>query len=255
MTPRTTSFFAAAAVLVALTGLVIATTESSDARRLPGASTKPRKFGILRLNKKKQFPASVIPKVKRARFADRVGGKSAKQLTASCGETTVDIGTYCVMSNPYPLEAGEVGKNNYFFATRKCAQLGGYLPSAAELIGAADRVRLASRVDDDELNASTDVDNTDGLKDRREMSSTLTTTASGSRAAGSEGVSDLSRGDPRTGEPNPVPQPANPSPDTLQYVTVYDNRDFGGFAGSKPVGSAEIFRCAFQKAQGGAGDL
>ena len=76
------------------------------------------------------------------------------------------------------------------------------------------------------------------------MSSTLTTTASGSRAAGSQGVSEGSRGNPRTGEPNPNPVPANPSPETLQYVTVYDNGNRGGFAGSKPVAQAETFRCA-----------
>jgi len=38
--------------------------------------------------------------------------------------------------------------------------------------------------------------------------------------------------------------PANPSPETLQYVTVYDNGNRGGFAGSKPVAQAETFRCA-----------
>ncbi len=69
-------------------------------------------------------------------------------------------------------------------------------------------------------------------------------------AAGSQGVSDGSRGDPRAGEPDPAPQPANPAPETLQYVTVYDNGDKGGFAGSRPVSQPEQFRCAFDKAQG-----
>ena len=52
------------------------------------------------------------------------------------------------------------------------------------------------------------------------------------------------------GEPDPVPLSANPQPETLQYVTVFDNRDKGGFAGAKPVGQAEAFRCAFDKRQG-----
>jgi hypothetical protein len=47
-----------------------------------------------------------------------------------------------------------------------------------------------------------------------------------------------------------VPQPAAPLPETLQYVTVYDNRDAGGFAGSRPVGQPEQFRCAFDRKQG-----
>ena len=96
--------------------------------------------------------------------------------------------------------------------SQKCLDLGGYLPTAAQLIGAASRVKLTSVVGDSEVTASTDVDASDGLKDRREMSATLTTTASGSRAAGSQGVSEEARGDPRAGEPDPIPQPANPSP-------------------------------------------
>ena len=55
---------------------------------------------------------------------------------------------------------------------------------------------------------------------------------------------------PVTGEPDPVPLPANPTPQSLQYVTVYDNHDKGGFAGSKPVSAPETFRCGFIKAQG-----
>ena len=63
-------------------------------------------------------------------------------------------------------------------------------------------------------------------------------------------MSEGSKGDPKAGEPDPVPLPANPSPQSLQYVTVYDNHDKGGFAGSKPVGQPENFRCGFNKQQG-----
>ena len=82
------------------------------------------------------------------------------------------------------------------------------------------------------------------------MSATLVTTAAGSDAAGSEGVSVGSTGDPRTGEPNPVPLPAVPAPSTLQYVTVYSNGTKGGFAGSEPVSQPENFRCAFNEKPG-----
>ena len=67
------------------------------------------------------------------------------------------------------------------------------------------------------------------------MSSTLVTTEAGSAAAGSEGVSEGATGDPRQGQANPLPLPANPLPESLQYVTVYDNANKGGFAGSEPV--------------------
>jgi hypothetical protein len=237
---RATNLVAWAALLVAMGAFVLAGIGESDAaKRLPGPSVKPKKFGILRLNRKKKFPRSVLP----------------AGVFARCSPETVKIGTVCMMTNPYPLEKDEIGKNDYFFASKKCASLGGYLPTAAQLIGAANRVKLAGRVDDNEVTASTDIDPTDGLKDRREMSSSLTTTASGGRAAGSMGVSDVSRGDPKAGEPDPIPLPADPYPETLQYITVYDNGNLGGFAGAKPVGQAENFRCAFNFVQGRHGEL
>lgn len=238
--PRATNRVAWAALVLALAAVVFSGAGASLAAKvLPGPSVKPQKFGVLRLNAKKKFPASVLP----------------NSVFDHCSPETVKIGTVCMMTNPYPLEKSEIGKNDYFFATQKCASLGGYLPTAAQLIGAAKRVKLAGRVDDNEVTASTDVDATDGLKDKREMSSTLTTTASGGRAAGSMGVSDVSRGDPKAGEPDPIPVAADPAPETLQYVTVYDNGNHGGFAGGKPVGQPENFRCAFNFAQGHAGEL
>ncbi len=238
--PRTLGLVAWSALALSVGALVMSGAgESIAAKILPGPSLTPKKFGILRLNKKKKFPTSVLP----SKVFDR------------CSPETVRIGTVCMMTSPYPLEKDDVGKNDFFFATQKCAELGGYLPTAAQLIGAAPRVKLAGRVDDNEVTASTDVDATDGLKDRREMSATLTTTASGGRAAGSQGVSEGSRGDPKAGEPDPIPVPADPAPETLQYVTVYDNGDHGGFAGGKPVGQPENFRCAFNRAQGNAGAL
>ncbi|HEX5983763.1 MAG TPA: hypothetical protein VFY69_06090 [Solirubrobacterales bacterium] len=237
---RSTNLVAWAALVLALAAFVFSGAGGAIAAKvLPGPSLKPKKFGILRLNAKRKFPASVLP----------------KSVFARCSPETVKIGTVCMMTNPYPLEKDEIGVNDYFFATQKCASLGGYLPTAAQLIGAAKRVKLAGRVDDNEVTASTDIDPTDGLKDRREMSATLTTTASGGRAAGSMGVSDVSRGDPKAGEPDPIPLPADPSPETLHYVTVYDNGNRGGFAGGKPVGQPENFRCAFNFTQGRAGEL
>jgi hypothetical protein len=247
-----------AALALALLALVFSWTGAADAARkkFTGAgSTKPKPYGLLRLDKKGRFPAKAIPKVRAARRADRLGGRTARQLTDTCDAQTVDLGTWCLQASPYPVPNEDVGKNDYFYAGQACVEAGGFLPTAAQLIGAAARVKLSSTIDDEELTASVDNDATDGLKDRREMSGTLVTTQAGSSAAGSEGVSDGAKGDPKAGEPDPVPQPANPSPETLQYVTVYDNRDRGGFAGSKPVGQPEAFRCGFSKAQGSGAQL
>jgi hypothetical protein len=128
--------------------------------------------------------------------------------------------------------AADTNMNNYFWASQTCVEHGGYLPTAAQLIGAAKRVVLESTITDSPLTATIDEDPSTGLKDQREMSATLITTAAGSDAAGSEGVSVGSTGNPRTGEPNPVPEPADPAPATLQYVTVYSNGTKGGFAGA-----------------------
>jgi hypothetical protein len=209
-------------------------------------SSKPLPNGLLVLGKNRKFPASAIPTVSNT---SRVGGLTVDGLFA-CPPNDVDMGTWCLMTSPYPLTNRQVGLNNYFWASQACARLGGFLPTAAQLIGAADRVKLDSTIHDSPLTATVQLDPSVGLKDQREMSASLVTTAAGSNAAGSEGVSPGSTGNPRTGEPNPVPLPAVPQPATLQYVTVYSNGTHGGFAGSEPVSQPENFRCASMKAPG-----
>ena len=177
-------------------------------------------------------------------------GETAQQLAGTCPPATVEIGTWCLDTAPYPLTNAQAGKNNYLFASKACEAEGGWLPSASELLGAADRVKLESTIHDSPLTATVDQDPSRGLKDEREMSSTLVTTEAGSAAAGFEGVSEGATGNPRQGQPNPQPLPANPLPESLQYVTVYDNANNGGFAGSEPVADPENFRCAFAKAPG-----
>lgn len=242
-----------AALLVSLLALVFAMTSVAGAGRTPASVAKQRgsKAGALvRLDRHGKIPAKLLPVVPHAKRADLLGHSTADDLTGSCAPTQVDLGTWCLDASPYPLDNSEVGKNDYAFATQKCVELGGYLPSAAQLIGAAAHVKLASTIDDSQLSALIDIDPTDGTKDKREMSATLVTTAGGSSAAGSEGVTVGSRGDPKQGEPDPVPMPANPFPETLQYVDVYDNHDHGGFAGSQPVSQPQIFRCAYDKLEG-----
>ncbi|HST55767.1 MAG TPA: hypothetical protein VLJ42_07715 [Solirubrobacteraceae bacterium] len=243
-----------AALVLSMLALVLSMTGLADAARHAAAkliaghhvSTKPYAGGVLLLGKNRKFPAAAIPTVKNS---SEVGGMTVDQL-ASCPPTTVDLGSWCLMTAPYPLTNAQVGQNNYFFATQECVKLGGYLPTAAQLIGAAARVKLESTIHDSQVTATVQLDPSRGLKDQREMSATLVTTAAGSGAAGSEGVSQGSTGDPRQGEPNPAPLPANPQPQTLQYVTVYDNSQKGGFAGSEPVSAPENFRCAFDQTPG-----
>ena len=241
-----------AALATSVIALVVSASGIAGAAKHAARQRGPRAGQVVKLGKGAKIPATLLPIVAHARNADRIGGQSAASLNPSCSPTTVDLGTWCLMAAPYPLTNDQVGKNNYFFATQACVALGGYLPTAAQLIGAANRVKLDSTIHDSQLTATVQIDKTRGLKDQREMSATLVTTAAGSDAAGSEGVSVGSTGDPRQGEPNPTPFPANPQPETLQYVTVYDNGNAGGFAGSEPVSRPENFRCAFDKIPGAA---
>lgn len=243
------------ALIVALVALVFSTTGLADAARHAvisavgghSVSTKPHAGGLLLLGKNRKFPASAIPTV---RNANRISGKTAAQLTGTCPPATVDLGTWCLDSAPYPLSNTQVGQNNFIFASKACEAEGGWLPTAAQLLGGANRVRLESTIHDSPLTATVPLDPSRGLLDQREMSSTLITTTAGSAAAGSEGVSEGSTGNPRQGQANPIPLPANPVPQTLQYVTVFSNGQKGGFAGSEPVGQPENFRCAFNKSPG-----
>jgi hypothetical protein len=243
------------ALVISLIALVFSTTGLADAARhalvsaIAGhpVSSKPYPGGVLLLGHNRKFPAAAIPTVKNA---SRVDNLTAEQLAGTCPPATVDLGTWCLDTAPYPLTNAQAGKNNFIFASKACQQEGGWLPSASELLGAAERVKLESTIHDSRLTATINLDPTRGLKDEREMSSTLVTTEAGSAAAGSEGVSEGATGNPRQGQPNPTPLPAAPLPQSLQYVTVYSNGQKGGFAGSEPVTSPENFRCGFNKAPG-----
>ena len=147
------------ALVIALVALVFSTTGLADAARhavvsaIGGhpVSAKPNAGGLLLLGKNRKFPASAIPTVNNA---SRVGGKTAEQLAGTCPPATVDLGTWCLDSAPYPLTNADAGKNNYVWATKACEAEGGWLPSAARA-DRRGRPRQA-RVDDPRLAADGD---------------------------------------------------------------------------------------------------
>jgi hypothetical protein len=243
------------ALAISLLALTFSSTGLADAARHAvvavvaghSVSSKPHAGVILVLGRNGKFPAAAIPTV---RNASHIDGKTPEQLAGTCRPTTGGLGSWCLETAPYPVSNADASKNNYIWASKKCVSEGGWLPTAAQLLGAANRVKLESTIHDSRLTATIPLDPTRGLKDQREMSSTLVTTEAGSAAAGFEGVSEGSTGDPRQGQANPVPLPANPLPESLQYVTVYSNGTKGGFAGSKPVAEPENFRCAYNKTPG-----
>lgn len=164
-------------------------------------------------------------------------------------KNAISLGTWCIDYTPQPVPASSAGQNNFLYAAQACVKEGGWLPSAAQLIGAAAKVRLQSTIDDDPLTSGAEEfpSAKNGIKDKREMSGDLFTTTAGSEAAGSEGVTEGARGNASLGEPDPTPMPGDPLPNTLDYVTVFDNHNLGGFAGGEAVGAAETFRCAYAK--------
>jgi hypothetical protein len=232
--------FSAAALLVALMALVFSMGESVPAQQD---------------GKQRALKAKKTQSAKRQRQRNRRLNTRIKNLRASCPiPNAVDFGTWCLESAPYTVPPEDRGKNNYLYATQACVQEGGWLPTAAQLLGAAPRAKLESTIDDNHVTSGVEEfpDPQYGIKDEREMSADLFTVSAGSAAAGSHGVTAGSRGNKSLGEPDPVPFPADPLPETLNYVTVYDNHDIGGFAGGAPVGAAETFRCAYAKGHQGA---
>ena len=229
-------------MVVALIALVFSTTGLADAarhavvsgdRRAPDQHQAPRRRAAA-ARQEREIPGRRDPdgQERRARRG-RQDRRTDSPAPARPRPSTSAPGAWT--SAPYPLTKADAGKNNFIWASKACEAEGGWLPSAAELLGAAERVKLESTIHDSPLTATINLDPSRGLKDEREMSSTLVTTEAGSAAAGFEGVSEGATGNPRQGQANPVPLPANPLPESLQYVTVYDNGNKGGFAGSEPV--------------------
>jgi hypothetical protein len=192
-----------------------------------------------------QAPAGGVPVAAKASKAKKSGG-GAKSVR--CPVTNaVTFGSWCLESSPHSVPAAAAGKNNYFYAAQTCVKEGGWLPSAAQLIGAAPYAALQSTINDNPGTSGAEEfpEANRGILDKREMTGDLFTTTAGAEAAGSEGVTAGSRGNSSIGEPDPTPMPANPSPETLDYITVYDNHNQGGFAGGEPVSKPETFRCAY----------
>lgn len=191
--------------------------------------------------------APAKPDAAAQRQARSLSGRLAKLKVGCPISNAVRFGSWCLESSPHTIPAGDVGKNDYFYAAQTCAGEGGWLPSAAQLIGAAPKAPLQSTIDDNPGSSGAEElpDPSRGILDKREMTGDLFTTTAGSSAAGSEGVTAGARGNTSTGEPDPTPMPANPEPETLDYVTVYDNHNHGGFAGGAPVSKPESFRCAY----------
>jgi uncharacterized protein (UPF0333 family) len=208
------------ALLIAAVAVAFVATGTSVAGSKVSATTKPKPRKVLRLDAKKRFPAAAIPTVDRAKIALRIGRLRAQNAVLGCPSGAVDLGTWC-------MDRGVRGVASYGLASRLCVREGGRLPTAGQLVGAAAKLRLSSRADDRPWKALVDPSG----RHLRELSSTVVTTTTGSAAAGSF---------------------KNAAPTTLQYVTVFDNGDAGGFAGGVAVGTPERFRCAYRKRQPGA---
>jgi hypothetical protein len=205
------------ALLIAAVAVAFVATGTSVAGSKVRATTKPQPRKVLRLDAKKRFPAAAIPTVDQAKVALRIGKLRAQNAVLGCPSGAADLGTWC-------MDRSVRGVADYGTAASACVHLGGRLPTAGQLVGAAAKLRLSSRADDRPSKALVDPSG----RHLRELSSTVVTTTTGSAASGSF---------------------KNPVPTTLQYVTVFDNGDAGGFAGGVSVRTAERYRCAYRERQ------
>ena len=66
-----------------------------------------------------------------------MGGKTAAELEGDCPPDTISPAAAAGVwkRRTYPLTNADVGKNNFIWASKKCEEVGGWLPSASELIG------------------------------------------------------------------------------------------------------------------------
>ena len=109
--PRQRRCLPSPAMVVALVALVFSTTGLADAARhavvaaIDGhpISSKPHAGALLTLGRNGKFPAAAIPTVSTAEDAKRFDGKTAEQIVATCPPDSVDLGTWCLESTPFPL--------------------------------------------------------------------------------------------------------------------------------------------------------
>src|SRR5689334_19249174 len=72
------------------------------------------------------------------------------KLAAACPVSgAIDLGSWCLEGSTFKVPAAEAGQNDYFYAAQKCVKEGGWLPTAAQLIGAPPVAALKSTIDDD----------------------------------------------------------------------------------------------------------
>ena len=90
-------------------------------------STQPRAGGILLLGQEQEIPRVGDPDGQQ-RHAARAA-RPREQLAGTCPPATVDLGTWCLDSAPYPLTNADAGKNNFIWASKACEAEGGWLPS------------------------------------------------------------------------------------------------------------------------------
>src|ERR1700761_591441 len=75
---------------------------------------------------------------KAARKQQAALNKRLNKLKLVCPITgAIDMGSYCLEGSTYKVPTEFAGQNDYVWATQKCVQEGGWLPSSAELLGAA----------------------------------------------------------------------------------------------------------------------
>ena len=87
-----------------------------------------------------QAPAD--PGAAKRKAAGKGLSRKLANLHTKCPITnSIKFGSWCLESSPHSIPAADVGENDYFYATQVCAREGGWLPTAAQLIGAAPQGR------------------------------------------------------------------------------------------------------------------
>ena len=212
-------------------------------------SAQPHAGGILLLGSNRKFPASAIPTVQRTPRASAARPPSELAGTCPPARSTSARGAWTPRPSRSPRNSS--ARTTSSSPARACEKEGGWLPSASELLGAAERVKLESTIHDSQLTATINLDPTRGLKDEREMSSRWSRPKRARPRRASRASAKAPPATRARARPTRSPLPGQPA---ARIAAVRDRlQQRARRAASRarsPSTNPENFRCAFNKTPG-----
>ena len=245
---------ALAAMVVALIALVFSTTGLADAARhavvaaIAGhpISSKPHAGGLLTLGQQREIPLRGDPHRGLAETPSASTAKRPSRSSPPARPTRSTSAPGAWNRRPSRSPTRTLGKNNFIWASKKCEEEGGWLPSAAR--AARRRRAREARVDDPRLAADRHDQPRPEPRPQRRTRDELRRWSQPKRAPrrpASRGSAKAPRATPVRASPTRSRCPPTRCRNRCSTWTSTANGTKGGFAGSQPVNEPQNFRCAY----------